>query len=318
MEEEPHYAVLVGDVGTGKSAIAEKVAGVQGLSSDANESFTRESVLYHAEGGRLIINDTPGVNAMQDKLEHNLQVASALNWAPVSKMFLVVKADTRIDTTVDNIRKLAEQFIDLDPDLLGVIVTHMDLVTWTERDFTRRLHEELGMESVVFSNPSLPRGRLVAEMLRVCGRRFNLSIDEDDFFRLFKIHNNNLRIIRSSKREVELFKAIKREFDRQRPKVDKQREPDLLFDFQAFMLNEIILAQQRVAEENSFTFLGDGAANEAGHIANMTNQLRAILYDIRIETLSQGAADHGVNQLRKCPHCGEIWAKIGKKCSSMT
>ena len=65
--------------------------------------------------------------------------------------------------------------------------------------------------------------------------------------------------------------------------------------------------------ENNFTFYGDGAANEAGHIANMTNQLRAILYDIRMETLSQGASDHGVNELRKCPHCGVTWAKIGSK-----
>ena len=164
------------------------------------------------------------------------------------------------------------------------------------------------MESVVFSNPSLPRGRLVAEMLRVCGRRFNLSIDEDDFFRLFKIHNNNLRIIRSSKREVELFKAIKREFDRQRPKVDKQREPDLLFDFQAFMLNEIILAQQRVAEENSFTFLGDGAANEAGHIANLTNQLKIALLDVRVTCLRFTQQMDDV--MRRCPNCGLVWVKI--------
>ena len=150
-------------------------------------------------------------------------------------------------------------------------------------------------------------------MLGLCKTRFNLSVDDETFFRLFKIHNNNLKILRSTKKEIELFKAIKREFDRQRPTVEARYKADLLFEFQAFMSEEISKAQQRVANENNFTFDGDGAANEAGHIANMTNQLRAILYDIRMETLSQGASDHGVNELRKCPHCGVTWAKIGSK-----
>ena len=29
--------------------------------------------------------------------------------------------------------------------------------------------------------------------------------------------------------------------------------------------------------------------------------------------MNYATVDHGVNDLRKCPHCGEVWAKIGKK-----
>ena len=88
----------------------------------------------------------------------------------------------------------------------------------------------------------------------------------------------------------------------------------------SFMTEEITNSQKRVASENNFTFGcsedgdltfdGESAANEAGHIANLSNQLCAILYDIRIETLQEGAAHHGINQIRKCPHCGLKWAKI--------
>ena len=117
--------------------------------------------------------------------------------------------------------------------------------------------------------------------------------------------------MRSTKKQVELFKSIKRAFDEQKKNFPPEEEADLLFEFQAWMTEMITAAQESVARENNFTFAGEDATNQAGHIANMSNQLRAVLYDIRIETLNSGAVGHGVNELRKCPHCGLIWAKIG-------
>ena len=64
-----------------------------------------------------------------------------------------------------------------------------------------------------------------------------------------------------------------------------------------------------MALEFNFSFLGENAANEAGHVANMTNQLRVILQAIRIEALNY-QSDHGANNLRQCPHCGLLWAKV--------
>ena len=43
-----------------------------------------------------MVADTPGSNAMRDKLSHNTEIASALNYADVSRILLVVKAETRI------------------------------------------------------------------------------------------------------------------------------------------------------------------------------------------------------------------------------
>merc|ERR1711990_544476 len=192
---EPHYVVFAGDVGTGKSTLVEKITGVKGRSSNARESFTTESKLFNTTNGQMIVNDTPGFNAMRDKLEHNMQIAAALNWGPVSRIFLVVKADTRIDTTVDHVRKYAEQLADLDSDVLAVIVTHMDGVAWTARDFTPALSGELGLDTVIFSSPVRTGEQLLADMLAVCRIRFNLSVDNETFFRLFKIHNNNMKIL---------------------------------------------------------------------------------------------------------------------------
>ena len=49
---------------------------------------------------------------MVDKLEHNIWIAHALNYAPVSMILLTVKAVGKIDNTLTNIRNYAERFQD--------------------------------------------------------------------------------------------------------------------------------------------------------------------------------------------------------------
>ena len=95
-----------------------------------------------------------------------------------------------------------------------------------------------------------------------------------------------------------------------------QDKTDLLFEYQAWMEEMIIDAQRRVSEDNGFTFYGANMMNEAGHIANMTNQLRAILFEVRTEILGY-QRNHGISDLRRCPHCGLVWAKI-EGCDGQT
>ena len=71
-------------------------------------------------------------------------------------------------------------------------------------------------------------------------------------------------------------------------------------------------AQKKVAEENNFLFTGESSINEAGHVANMTNQLRAVLYDIRMETMGYAKNSNINGRVRRCPHCGEVW-NLGKR-----
>merc|ERR1719420_747484 len=69
-------------------------------------------------------------------------------------------------------------------------------------------------------------------------------------------------------------------------------------------------SRKRVSDECGFTFLNpETQAAELAHYANLTNQLKTVLYEVRIGTLTY-ANDHGAGDLRQCPHCGEIWAKI--------
>ena len=305
----PPYVVLLGDVGTGKSTLLEKLTEQRGKSSQANESFTRTSEVFWAPDGRLIIADTPGSNALKDTLEHNVEIAGALNFRPVSRIFIVVRAETRIDSVVDNVRKYADRFLELPMDVVGVLVTHMDTVDWTEKDFTPRIEEDLGIDSVVFSSMTTNRKTLQKNILKTCTEQHNLTVNGENFLKLFKIHNHHRKILKSTSDEVKKFSDKKRAFDEERKAFSGKDLVDLVFEFQAYMTDEIVEAQQRMSETNNFTFEGDGAANEAGHIANMANQLRMVLYDIRTECLGY-QSEHGVSELRKCPHCGIIWTKV--------
>ena len=113
------------------------------------------SALYFSEDKRLLISDTPGSNPLlADKLQHNMWIAIAINYRPVSRILISVKADVRIDNVIDGIRKYVENFLDLAmmEQVLAVCVTHMDQVEWRAEEFLPMLENELGLvDCVVFS-----------------------------------------------------------------------------------------------------------------------------------------------------------------------
>ena len=305
----PPYVVFLGDVGTGKSTVVEKLTGSKGRSSDANQSYTRSSEAFWVPDGSLIVSDTPGSNSMTDKLQHNIWIAGALNYRPVSRIFIVVKAEARMDSVVDNVRKYADRFVELPMDAIGVVVTHMDMVGWTKEEFTPHLDKELGIDTVVFSWINTAGETLLHDILETCTETHDLTVNSENFFKLFKIHNNHRRILKLTGDEVKNFQEKKKAFDEARKAFKDKDLVDLVFEFQAYMTIEITKAQQRFSEDNKFTFTGDGAANEAGHVANMVNQLRMVLYDIRTECVGF-QSEHGVSELRKCPHCDLVWTKV--------
>ena len=280
------------------------------------ESFTRTSEAFYVPSGSLIVSDTPGSNSRKDKLQHNVWIAAAFNLQPVSKILIVVKAETRMDSVIDNVRKYADSFLDFPPELVGVLVTHMDEVEWVETCFSSAISEDLGIDSVVYSSRTTSGAYLLRDILATCDDKHNLTVDDENFLKFFKIHNHQRRILKHTIDEVARFREMKRAFDIERKKYERKDQVDLVFEFQAYMTEEITRAQQRMSEKNGFTFSGEKAADEAGHIANMVNQLRIALYDIRTECLEY-QSDQSASDLRRCPHCGKVWAKV-EGCDGVT
>lgn len=309
--------VMLGSVGQGKSTIVEKITGQSGLSSDQSVSFTRAAIAIKTKCQKLQIIDTPGNNAIEDKLEHNLQIAYAMSHDPVTLILLTVKADTRIDQTVDLVRAHAERFLDF-ADLLCVCVTHMDTVSWDTAECMRYMQGELGITSSIFIGKDTTGQQILRDVLASCQnkRPKDIRITSDNFLKYFKINDSNMKIMKTVNDEVNRFEMALRAFENYIKQNSNQSEKmDCAFEFQAYMNEEIIKAQQRVAEANQFQIIP--TPNEIGHLANLTNKLKSILLRVRTLTLGLQEKSGAHRDLRKCPHCGLIWAKI-VGCTGMT
>ena len=133
---------------------------------------------------------------------------------------------------------------------------------------------------------------------------------------MYKICKTKRKILLQIRDEVELFKDIKNQFHECRRIYRGKDEIDLVFEFQAWMGDQIELAQKKIAEANDFTFYGKNADEEAGYIANMTNQMRLELYDLRVEAAGFQSA-HGAGDARRCIYCNEVWIKV-EGCDGVT
>lgn len=307
------YVVLLGDVGTGKSTIVEKLTGETGRSSASNKSVTVTTEVFEIYDGSFVICDTPGSNAMENQFKHNLNIAHAINYSPVTCVMIIAKADTRMDNVVDRVKNYAEGFLpeDLPLELIGVCVTHMDTVTWTKNEILPYLKGQLGIETAIVCSLDTTGTTLKNDILAECAQKrpIELHIDSEMFLRLFKISNNNLKVLREARKEVARFEKMKQLFYQQKREYGKKDQMDMIFEFQTWMLEEIIEAQKRLSNNNNFTFLeGPEMASEAGHVANMTNQLRKVLSDVRIEAMTYHKDVD--TDFRKCPHCSTVWQKI--------
>ena len=308
------YVILIGNVGAGKSTLVEKVTGMTGISSAASTSVTSSSDVIESVDGSLIICDTPGTNSITDQFDSNLEIAHALNFSPVNLVLITVKADVRIESVAKGLREYMECFIpeDFPVELIGFCITHMDTVTWGEHELLHYLKFDLGIEKVIFSFPEKGASTLVREIKNEClkNQPVPIYVDCEMFLKLFKINNHEIKILRETRKEVARFEKIKRDFYVQQQRYTEIEQKDMIFEFQAWMHDEIVETQRNLSCNNNFSFTGGpGIANEAGHIANLTNQLRQVLRDVRIEAMKYHV--DVMTDFRKCPYCGEIWQKVG-------
>ena len=217
---------------------------------------------------------------------------------------------------IDNVCKYADNFVELPFDVLGVLVSHMDLVEWKEEDFMSEIDDKLGIDAVIFSQFNTTAETLLPKILETCTKRHDLTVNHENFAKLFKIPNKHKKILKFTSNEVKKFSMIRESFDKNRKGFADLDQIDLAFEFLTYMSDEIADAKDRMTEYNNFTFKEDSAAPEAGHVLNMVNQLNTVLFEIRKECFKY-QCEHGVSEFRKCPYCGLVWTKK-ESCSGNT
>ena len=277
------YVVMIGDVGVGKSTVVDKLTDTKVQKSDCALSVTRYSKPYWTYDSSMVVCDTPGSNSIQDQLEHNELIASALNYKPVSRILIIVKADTRIANVMSVIDRYSERLLSLPEDIVGVLVTHMDTVSWTPEDLKPRIKEEFDMDCVLFNSKHTSRETLLEEIKAVCSKPESVKVDDNNFSQLFKINNRMVKILRETTKEVGEIKEMKKQFDRHTNDYDSKTKPAIVLQFLPWIENKIAEAEKRFITSNNFTFKGKDDAKEKGYIASMTSQMRVFLHDLSDE-----------------------------------
>ncbi|KAL5263476.1 hypothetical protein ACHWQZ_G008749 [Mnemiopsis leidyi] len=290
-----NYVVFIGDVGVGKSTVVGKLTGKQMESGDNKMSITRTSTAHWSYDGTVILSDTPGSNSLQDQLQHNEEIAAAFNYRPISRVIVVVKADIRIANVMRVVEKYSERLLSLPDENIGVLVTHMDTVSWTPRDLKQRVIDEYGIECVIFCGKETPKEILMGEIRRSCGRTISFRVNNKNFSELFKINNKMVKILKDTSKEIDGFTELKRQFKIIIEKDNALSKPAFIRDFQSWLQTQITEAEDRLAKSNNFTFSGEDAAKERGYIANLTNQIKVIFNEITSLNVVNDRANVGGN-----------------------
>jgi GTP-binding protein EngB required for normal cell division len=315
--------VLIGDCGVGKSFLVEKLTGVSGISSAASKAVTSCSLAYTTKDSLLRLYDVPGCNPEREKLfEHNLHVAQALGACNVNLLLLVVEAHCRIPHMFQQVEKYLDRFEELDINI-GLVITKYDLVEkawatdntkmgerWTKGALQQQVTNDLGIDHVFVSDVN--SGEALSREIHTAspeeGKK--VDIDHESFLRIFKIAPTQRKVTSTVNREVKEFASIEQQFQELVAKHPAAEQKDMVFEFQQYMTQEISNIQARVTEQCQLDFLGPNAEEAVGHIANMTNRLRTVLHNLRVQGLKYQQQVGFDNGLRSCPHCGVIWNKV--------
>ena len=272
-----HYVVLMGEVGVGKSSIVEKLSGVSIPTGENPMSVTRQFRPYDTYDWSMIISDTPGCNSIEDQLEHNLQIAAALNYMPVSRILITVKADIRLANVMSVVKKFDERLMEYPDEVVGVLVTHMDRVSWEGSELEMRVKDEFGIECILFSEKDTSGKILLAMIKSVCINPVAIKVNEKNFPRLFKINDKKIKIQKEISKEVSQIKEMKRQFDELMTIDESSSGNQMIEQFTYWMEKSTKEAQNRIKTSNKFTFQGENADAERGYMADMSNQINSVL-----------------------------------------
>lgn len=295
------YVVLVGDVGSGKSTLFEKLSGEKGRSSGAIVSYTRSSEILEVHG-RLLICDTPGSNAKEDNVMHNEAIAEAINHAAVLKLLVVVKGDKQIENVLDKINKFQTNFGRWS-EMLAFCITHMDQVPWTMEYLENVIEEETDTKPpLVFTDKNKSGDVLLDEVLLLCGEKKKLKVTERNFSTVFTLKDESAKMEKLISREIVKFEDFVRQWEEQRRGYDKESHHALLFEFYSFMHSEMKTVLERFATQNGLKLI-QGTENygmEDGYMINLSNQLKATLKGVVSQMTDQNLHQY---PRKKCPFC---------------
>lgn len=340
----PFRVVLIGNVGSGKTTIYNRLTNSCDLTASGRESVTMETVGKGDLTGMLYIIDTPGLGAQLQKMEHAKNLREALRFKDgVHAVVFVTELSDRTDTAARDINaclgilkpfksNLFVLFNKVDMRAQGMpLATPLDsngnysectgMATKAKYiEMIDRVHEAAGY---IFYHKGVDREWLVKTLIAasaVCEpMRYDFS--DFEFAWCFDVERDYTR------EELLKLEALVTDFSNLCTSISKQlqhidSDPTIQGKKQVFLsdlgikLNE--LAEKKV-QQFSEVITDEVTPRIYADYLSTKKRIAAPLRSM-LDKLQQLKGDElaiGLEHYRKCPHCGEVWYKKPARMGGM-
>jgi len=294
----------MGDVGSGKSSICEKLTSRTGLSSYAEFSFTKNSKVYVVDN--IHIADTPGLLSSTERLDHALNLLGALRYQPVTSLLFICPCKDRIDGIIDYVDKIVGPFMENFANNIAVIVTKHDLQPQLSKASITTQLTNLGIQYVFVSDKNTPKKGYVDFLSSIQATPVDVTIAPVQLTSYLNLVETDLKMRSKYSKYVKHYKDISLIGKNHLQTLTDEEQMDFAFSFKAFMMDLIGDFQKE------FTNEVQGDEHNVKFLLwtqELAKEMKRELLGIRI-LCRQYIKTNANHNYRKCPYCGNVWALV--------
>jgi GTPase SAR1 family protein len=305
--------VLLGEVGSGKTTIINKLCNSDFQTGSDCKSVTNEVQIVSDISYRNIIFDFPGFKVMDDFIPIFEVQYRTLRNIPIKAICFVIERRDRLDLMADSLISLKETFEEYTANIIVIITKTESYDENKKNEVKNYLKDKTKFEKIIFTKKDTRGRELLDQIILLKNGMENLeeiNPKSREFIRHFKrATEDNMK--RAKKQYTDEFKdaldIFQEEFNK--PTTDKALKRALYFAFRDFK-NNLIERYYEVAKREQV--ISDSVIE---HVLSFSNQIYHEFEEFRIKTereIEVNISNYSghVNQFKKCPHCGTIWFKF--------
>ena len=305
--------VLLGEVGSGKTTLMNKLTGADFQTGRDCTSVTSDVQICSSLDYSSIIFDFPGFKVLNDIIPVFKVQYKTLRNIPIRGICFVVERRDRPELIVDSLIGLKETFEDYCKNII-IIITKTDEMDDNKKEETKNyILEKTRFDKIIFSDINKD-GHVILNYINSFTQNMEVLNEvtpkSREFLRYFKKTTDD-RMKQFKKEFIEEFEdtieIFKEKFDQ--PSTDKALKRALFFALKDYK-NNLIERYYDVAKREQ-----DYSEYVLEHVLAFSNQIFHDFDKFRVKAekemdicLTNYKGE--VNKFKRCPHCGTIWFKI--------
>lgn len=305
--------VLLGEVGSGKTTLMNKLTGADFQTGRDCISVTKEVKICSSLDYSGIIFDFPGFKVLDDIIPVFKVQYRTLRNIPIRGICFVVERRDRSELMVDSLIGLKETFEDYFKNIIIIITKTDDMDDASKEETKNYILNKTGFDKIIFSDIN-KEGHVILNYINSFTQNMEVlsevSPKSREFLKYFKKATDDRmkqfkkEFIEEFEKSIEIFQE---KFDQ--PSTDKALKRALFFALKDYK-NNLIERYYDVAkrEEDYSEYVLEHVLSFSNHIYHDFEEFR-----IRAEKEMEICLTNykgEINKFKKCPYCGTIWFKI--------